>query len=387
MSEIKVNSIKGVAASTAALTINNTDGTCTANLSNRQNRNLIINGAMREAQRGTSSTTVGYQTVDRITSYSSGLDESPTYSQADVSSGTTPYTLGFRKAFKVQNGNQTSGAGADDHMVFEHRVEDQDIATSGWNYLSSSSNISFSFWVKSSVAQNFYFMFQSDNGSAYRYVMETGSLSANTWTKITKTIPGNSNLVFNNDTGLGMYISWHLFDGTNRTGTRPLNAWAAADNSSRTPDQTSTWFTTNNATFELTGVQLEVGSVATDFEHRSFADELALCQRYYYQIVKGDNQAIGIANYWSSTEVRVFIPFPVTMRAAPTLSIVTNSNAYTWYRENGYDNTDGSDFAIADSHTQGCFIVDSGSSGTSAGNAAYFKSTNGNADMALTAEL
>ena len=75
------------------------------------------------------------------------------------------------------------------------------------------------------------------------------------------------------------------------------------------------------------------------------------------------------------------------MRAAPTLSAVTATNAYAWYREDGYDNNDGSDFAIADSHTQGCFIVDAGSSGTAAGNAAYLKSTNSNADIALVSEF
>ena len=78
-----------------------------------------------------------------------------------------------------------------------------------------------------------------------------------------------------------MYLTWHLFDGTDRTGTRPLNAWAALDNTTRTPDQTSTFWTTNDASFQITGVQLEVGSQATAFEHRSFAEELTLCQRYF----------------------------------------------------------------------------------------------------------
>ena len=320
MSEIKVNSIKGVGASTAAITVNNTDGTCTANLTNKSNRNLIINGAMLLAQRGTSSTSAGYQTVDRFTSYQNGLDEAPTYSQGDTSQGTSPRQSGFRKTFKIQNGNQTSGAGADDHIVFEYRIEDQDLANSGWDYPQSSSNITLQFWVKSSVAQNFYFMLQSDNGSVYRYVMETGSLSADTWTKITKTIPGNSNIFLNNDNGIGMYISWHLFDGTNRTGTRPLNAWAAADNSARTPDQTSTWYTTNDATFEITGVQLEVGDVATDFEHRSFAQELTLCERYY-QIIK---PTLGEAQH--TTNIQGCLRANPAMRTSPSALLLNNSN-------------------------------------------------------------
>ena len=101
MSEIKVNSIKGVGASAAAITVNNTDGTCTANITNNlSNRNLVINGAMQVAQRGTSSTSSGFQTVDRFEVEYSGTDEAPTQAQVDVSAGTTPYTNGFRKAFE-----------------------------------------------------------------------------------------------------------------------------------------------------------------------------------------------------------------------------------------------------------------------------------------------
>ena len=92
MSEIKVNSIKGVGASAAAITVNNTDGTCTANLTNRTNKNLIINGAFQIAQRGTSSTVDGFGSVDRFQNVHGGTNEAPTQAQVDVASGTTPYT-------------------------------------------------------------------------------------------------------------------------------------------------------------------------------------------------------------------------------------------------------------------------------------------------------
>ena len=265
MSEIKVNSIKGVAASSAAITISNTDGTCTANLSNRQNHNLIINGAMQVAQRGTSSTSSSYQTVDRFEYRFGGLDENPTQSQADVASGTSPYTSGFRKSYKLINGNQTSGAGAADNIYLRQRIEAQNIANSGWNYTSSSSFITLSFWVKSSVAQNFYGYLKTIDGSSYAYPFETGSLTADTWTKVTKTIPGNSNLQFDNDVNNGFEVNIAPFWGTDYTDAGvTLTAWAAYGSGTRAPNYTSTWYTTNDATFEITGVQLEVGSVATD---------------------------------------------------------------------------------------------------------------------------
>ncbi len=321
MSEIKVNSIKGVGASAAAITVNNTDGTCTANLTNKPNRNLIINGAMQVAQRGTSSTSDGITTVDRFSVADDGVDENPTYAQVDVASGTTPYTLGFRKAFKITNGNQTSGVGAGDFIFIHYQMEGQDVASSGWNYTSASSFITLSFWVKSSVAQNFYGYVRTKDGTEQRYPYETGSLSANTWTKITKTIPGNSNIQIDNDTGAGMAVYLSPFIGSTYTDSGvSLNSWGAYTSGSRTPNQTSTWYTTNDATFEITGVQLEVGSVATDFEHRSFGQELALCQRYFYKYPTG---AIEMGLNRSGGRRTANAHFPITMRANPTVTITT----------------------------------------------------------------
>ena len=321
MSEIKVNSIKGVAASAAAITVNNSDGTCTANLTNRTNRRLTINGAMTIAQRGVSSTSTGYQTVDRFTASYGGTDEAPTQAQVDVASGTTPYNLGLTKALRVTNGNQTSGAGAADYIEIGHRIEAQDIRNSGWNYLSSSSFITLSFYVKSSVAQVFYGYIRTRDGTAYSYPFSTGSLSADTWTKITKTISGNSNLTFNNDNGDGLNIFIDPFYGTDYTNnSRSLDSWAAHADGSHFPDMTSTWYTTNDATFELTGVQLEGGSVATDFEHRSFAQELTLCQRYYQQYV--NPCCTGVIPDNGSKAYSIGLQFQTRMRAAPTLTIV-----------------------------------------------------------------
>jgi hypothetical protein len=296
---------------------------------------------MQVAQRGTSSTVDGYGSVDRFLTTYGGTDEAPTQAQVDVASGTTPYTLGFRKALRITNGNQTGGAGAGDSILVRYKVEDQDLANSGWNYLSSSSNITFSFWVKSSVAQNFYFDLQTHNGSVYNYVMETGSLSADTWTKVTKTITGNSNIILNNDNGIGLFLTWRMFNGTNDTGTRPLNAWAARDATSQTPNQTSTWYTTNDATFEITGVQLEVGSTATDFEHRSFGDELNRCLRYCY-VAGGTGPAtdnyerFGTGWGYDSTRTRIQMFHPIPMRTAPTVSVPTIGDLQVSDSSNGY---------------------------------------------------
>ena len=180
-----------------------------------------------------------------------------------------------------------SGAGtvnSNSYIETAQKIEAQNVATSGWNYLSSSSNITISFWVKVSTNQTFYVrLFAADTTDKTYCFSYTASGNANTWTKITKTIPGNANLLFNTDNGEGLRIQHYMFYGTDYTGSRNLDVWEAAG-SPHTPNQATTWYTAGASTWEMTGLQVEVDSVATDFEHRSFGQELALCQRYYHEL-------------------------------------------------------------------------------------------------------
>jgi hypothetical protein len=354
------------------------------------NRNIIINGAMQVAQRGTSSTSSGYQTVDRFEYRFGGTDEAPTQTQADVASGTTPYSLGFRKSYKIQNGNQTSGAGSADNIYLRQRIEAQDIANSGWNYTSSSSFITLSFWVKSSVAQNFYGYAQTIDGTKQNYPFETGSLTADTWTKITKTIPGNSNLQFDNDVNNGLdLVVVAPFWGTDYTASSvTLNQWAAQNDSTRTPDNTSTWYTTNDATFEVTGVQLEVGSVTTDFEHRSFGQELALCQRYYQILASTDEDIIGTGYGKSNGHIFVGRPLLVEMRVKPSLDDQTSGS--TRYRANANVNGNTGDAAALDSvvcNNKMLSIQFTGFSSLSDGTGAVVRKQGSGARFGVSAEL
>ena len=338
MSTLKVGGIRGVSASSDAITVAN-DGTCTANLTNRTNKNLIINGAMQVAQRGTSSTDQSYGSLDRFKIIYSGTDEAPTHSQADVAAGTTPYTLGFRKAYKITNGNQTSGAGTGDRIELQTNLEGQDLAQSGWNYVSSSSNITLSFWIKSSVAQSFASRLQTQtaggNGSTSRFKFNF-ALSANTWTKVTKTIPGNSNLAFTTDNQNGFRISFYAFMGTSFTdSTTATDVWANNAGGDRADDMTSTWYTTNDATLEITGVQLEVSDHATSFDFRSFAEELALCERYFeksynYSTVAGTATDTGLVMWLANRNPglpHTTLRYRTIKRANPTVTIFNTNTA------------------------------------------------------------
>ena len=187
---------------------------------NLHGRNLVINGAMQVAQRGTSATSSSgqYKTVDRFSLNFAGTDEAPTESQhALTSSDTGPWEEGFRHSFHLQNGNQTGGADANDFIQPQYKFEAQDIANSGWNYTSSLSYVTLSFWIKVSVAGDYTFDLTAFDGTSQRYPTSTGNLSANTWTKITKNIPGNSNLQFDLNNAVGLSILWYPFLGTTYT--------------------------------------------------------------------------------------------------------------------------------------------------------------------------
>ena len=389
MSQTKAQLVSGTTAQD--LTVDNINTTSINSGQTSGKKNLIINGAMQVAQRGTSSTGSGYETIDRFASSYNGTDEAPTQAQVDVASGTTPYTLGFRKAWKFTNGNQTGGAGSQDRVEVAYKVEAQDIAKSGWNYTSSSSFITLSFWIKSSVAQNFFGRLLSADGTAQRYAFETGSLTADTWTKITKTVPGNSNLQFDNNNEEGLKISWYGFAGTDFTDSSSLNTWAAGVSGNRTPDQVSTWYTTNDSTLELTGVQLEVGSTATDFEHRSFGEELSLCHRYFYLVGSqardgNPSYSLGLGALNTSTSAFMHFPFPTEMRATPTLEHTNGSNYYRFFNDGGGVNLDGA-FTIWNPTLVQSFASCTLDGSLTSGGAVFGVFNDNSAKLGFTAEL
>ena len=264
----------GIEASGIGITCANINGT---QIGGR--RNIVINGAMEVAQRGTSSTSNGYHTIDRWNnSYSA--DASMTFTQhALTSSDSGPYEEGFRYSNHAANGD--TAAGGTQSLNWQQPIEAQNISLSGWNYTSPSSFITLSFWAKSSVGQTFNMSVMTTDGTIKNFPFDV-TLAANTWTKVIKTIPGNSGLQIDNDAGEGFRININVFTGTTYTSDSVTNdTWQNWASGSRFRDSDATWFTTNGATFEYTGVQLEVGSQATAFEHRSFGEEMSLCQRYF----------------------------------------------------------------------------------------------------------
>ena len=347
----------GIEASGIGITCANINGT---QIGGR--RNIIINGAMQVAQRGTSSTSNGYNTVDRFAvNFDSGLTEAPTQSQVTLTSSDTPYSSGFRYALKITNGNQTS-QDANDYIQIAHKIEAQDIANSGWNYTSSSSFITLSFWVKASIAQTMYARLNAEDTPGSDARAFSFAFSATTsWQKITKTIPGNSTLVFNNDTGVGIALYIIPFYGTSYTTSGHSNdAWIVDSGSNQVTDMATTWFSGNDATLEVTGVQLEVGTQATAFEHCSYDDELSRCYRYYQKITGGGN-CQGVVNS-AGEAARMGFPLLKPMRAAPTVAVTGTLKCYDSTNTRDYTSTSGV-YVVSNI----AFDFDTSSSGASGG--------------------
>ena len=287
-------------------------------------RNIIINGDMQVAQRATSSTTSGYTTVDRWNnSYSA--DASMTFTQhALTSSDSGPYEEGFRYSNHVANGD--TAAGGTQSLNWQQPIEAQNVSLSGWNYTSPSSFITLSFWAKSSVGQTFNMSVMTIDGTTKNFPFDV-TLAENTWTKVIKTIPGNSGLQIDNDTGEGVRININVFTGTSYTDNSVTNdTWQNWSSSARFRDNTSTWFTTDGATFEYTGVQLEVGSQATPFEHHPYSEELFLCQRYYFKETAVSAYMAGYGNSPASYGL-IQLSQPNSFRATPTITITGSQNA------------------------------------------------------------
>ena len=301
-------------------------------------KNIIINGDMRIAQRATTHNSSGYRTIDRFKMNAGGANTTLTQEQVDVASGTSPYVRGFRKAFKITNAGQNANNAG--YVYMQYQVEAQDIATSGWRYMYNSSaddHITVSFWVKASVTQTYLFFFHTNDGTVKEF-SHLMSLTGGAWTKVSITAPGNSGITINNDNGVGLNLYWAAYLGTDYTAGSTVDQWVTHSGYTSRPDMGTGWWTTSNSTFELTGVQLEVGKESSAFEHRHQTEELLRCQRYYYDLVQtsSTNDTFGQqGNVWQENNGSIMhIRYPVPMRTTPAFGSTNGTNYWRYFSGN-----------------------------------------------------
>jgi hypothetical protein len=276
MSEVKVNSIKGVGASVPAISINNTDGTCTANITNNlSNRNLIINGAMQVAQRGTSFSSVtatGTFPVDRFIFHVGSLGTWTLSQSTDVPTG-----QGFANSIKCDVTTANTSPSGLSYARIDQRLEGQDLQAF-CKGTSNAKQFAVSFWVKSPKTGTH--ILELQDGDNTRTISKAYTVSsADTWEKKELIIDADTTGAFGNDSGKSLTVAWWLSAGTDYKSGTLATSWVSPTNANRIVGQVNVADNTAN-NFYLTGVQLEVGSVSTDFEHRSFEEEEHRCFRY-----------------------------------------------------------------------------------------------------------
>ena len=245
-------------------------------------RNVIINGAMEIAQRGTSptgKTSSGIYTVYRM---ALGIDNLGTWTvtQESLTSGAA-YNAGFKKAFRIDCTTADASPASSDNIFFQYKLEGQDLKTFRKG-TSSAKQFTLQFWVKSNKTGTGQVLLQDKDNN--RYVGKTYTISsANTWEQKILTFPADTTGAFDNDNNKSLEIEWALDAGSDFTsGTLPAT-WTTGSNTQRSVNDFALGDSTDND-WAITGIQLEAGGTATDFEHRNRTEELHLCYRYFRQI-------------------------------------------------------------------------------------------------------
>ena len=338
MSEIKVNSIKGVGATAAAITVNNSDGTCTANITSNgnsqlANRNKVINGGMMIHQRGDQSATgsAAYLSCDRFfTNNGSGAQV------AAIKSTDTPD--GFAASTKWDCTTADTSIAAGDYFIIQHRMEGQNLQDFAKG-TSSAKQFALSFYIKATKT-GVYTVELEDTDNA-RVCSKTITVSDTNWNRYSLIYPADTTGSFNNDNLNSLTLNFWLIAGSTYTsGTLQSSAWGSRTNANRASSSNVNAMDSTSNDFYLTGVQLEVGGVVTDFEHRSYAQELLLCQRYYRVIKDGSEDSggyLGCVSYnYDVNSVVTQINFIPEMRATPSADSTVGTNYYRFYRNSGY---------------------------------------------------
>ncbi len=310
-------------------------------------RNIVVNGDMRIAQRGASFTGVtasGTFPVDRFLFHVGSLGTWTLTQSTDVPAG-----QGFANSIKCDVTTANASPSGTAYARIDQRFEGQDLQ----RFCKGTSNakqFAVSFWVKSPKTGTHIVQFQDQDNS--RTVSKAYTVSsANTWEKKKLIFPADTTGAFGNDNGGSLFLCFYLAVGTGYQGGALQTTWGTPSNTTRATGQVNCADNTAN-NFYLTGVQLEVGSEVTPFEHRSFGDELRRCQRYYQQYV--NPCCTGVIPDNGSKAYSIGLQFQTRMRAVPTCTI-TNAGS----GQNVHDGQSGADIAslnAADRNLDGASI-------------------------------
>mgnify|MGYP003137739461 CR=1 FL=1 len=317
MSTLKVDGIRSNSATSDAITLAS-NGTCTANITNNlSNRNIIHNGSMVCSQRATTfaSITNDY-CLDRYKfRNNNGVSGTFTVSQSTESPD------GFGSSLKVAVGTADTSIGSSEYFNFRHPIEGQNLQALAKGTSSAKKSV-LSFYVKTNKTGVYAILFYDNDNN--RQFSVTYTVSNTNWNRYTIDVPADTTGAYGNDNGSSLEIYWYLGAGSSLQSGSLASSWQSYVASSNAVGQVNFADSTSNE-YYITGIQYEVNEtgVATDFEHRSFGQELAICQRYF-QALSLNGLAASKVPYDST--FRCWYPFKQTMRAIPTITYPSISN-------------------------------------------------------------
>lgn len=328
MSTLKVEQIQHPSSSTPAISLHSSGG-MSGSLP-YPNRNLIYNGAMQVAQRGTSVTgftSGGYTTADRWFVNNTSLGTITQDIQNDAPTGS-----GFSKSFRALVTTANSSPASNATLSVQQRIEGQDLQRLAKG-TASAQELTLSFWVKANVTGTYIIvLMDSDN---LRQVSASYTVDASaTWEHKTITFVADTVGILDNDNAESLRLFFWLGAGTDRTSGTLRTTWTSLVTADLAVGQTNLAAAINNY-WQITGVQLETGSVATEFEHETYGTTLAKCQRYYIQSENSGLSShaygdwVGMIDSQYTSHAFTGYRFPVEMRANPTITIYSGSgNGY-----------------------------------------------------------
>ena len=338
-------------------------------------RNMIINGAMQVSQRGTSfaAITSGDYSLDRwMLVHNLGA-----YTVTQNSTGAD----GFANSFKVDCTTADASPAATEYLSIRYQLEGQDLQ--GWKKgTASAESVTLSFWVKCNKTGNMQVnLLDLDNT---RIIGNTVTINvADTWEQKSLTFAGDTTGAFGDDNASSLMVEFFLDAGSNYTSGAVPTSWEAKVDTDRNAGGTLDLADSTSNYLNITGVQLELGSTATAFEHRSYGEELALCQRYCQKWGVGRTYAsIASGGTGNATDTTMILQFPVVMRTSPTIVIETIGD-WIVASDAGYSFTTILNYLA----TWGGTLNTQGSSGMTTGTACILRVNTSDSPIFFTAEL
>jgi hypothetical protein len=291
-------------------------------------KSLIINGSMTVNQRGNQTNTSGSSVyfVDRWNLFENTGALAANLQQSTV----VPSGQGFGNSLLIDCTTADSSVAASHITVLRQVIEGQNLQRLAYG-TSSAKSLTVSFWVRSTKTGIYILDIYHDDATARTQSHQYTINQADTWEYKTITFSGDTSIAADNDNAATFYVQWALSAGSDYTSGTLATTWANKTDANRFVGQVNFFDSTSN-NFYLTGVQMEVGEVATAFEHEDFGTTLAKCQRYYYQLAQGSYMIVGMNDTTSNCETTFGLP--VEMRADPTLGTSGTSSEYS-IRENG----------------------------------------------------